>query len=66
MSFSITRQEMPFGPILAGADHGDIDLILAGAGDELLGAGDDIMVAVRTALVLSAAASEPEPGSVRQ
>ena len=34
------------GPVDAGADHGDVDLILAAAGDERLGAGDDIMVAV--------------------
>jgi hypothetical protein len=25
MSFSITRQVMPFGPVLAGADHGHIE-----------------------------------------
>ena len=34
------------GPVLAGADHGDVDLVLAAARDERLGAGDDIMVAV--------------------
>ena len=33
-------------PVDAGADHGDIDLVLAAARDERLGAGDDIMIAV--------------------
>ena len=34
------------GAVLAGADHGDIDFILAAARDERLGARDDIIVAV--------------------
>src|SRR3546814_13690299 len=33
-------------PLLTGADHDDIELVLAAARDELLGAGDDIMIAV--------------------
>src|SRR5690606_13760338 len=32
--------------LLAGADHAQIELVLAAAGNELLGAGDDIMVAL--------------------
>ena len=40
------------GPVLAGADHGHVDFILAAAGDERLGAGDDIMVAVEHRLGL--------------
>ena len=40
------------GPILAGADHGHVDFILAAAGNERLGAGDDIMVAVHHRLGL--------------
>ena len=33
-------------PVDAGADHGDVDLVLAAARDERLGAGDDIIIAV--------------------
>ena len=51
---------------LRGAHHGDVDVRHAGAGDELLDPVHHVMVAVRTARVFSAAASEPAPGSVRQ
>ena len=40
------------GAFLAGADHRHIDFVLAAAGDEGLGAGDDIMVAVEHRLGL--------------
>ena len=46
MSFSITRQEMPFGPSSPVRTMVDIDVVLAAARDERLRAGDDIMVAV--------------------
>src|ERR1044072_2345552 len=34
------------GPVESGADHGDVDLVLAAARDERFRAGDDIVIAV--------------------
>jgi hypothetical protein len=48
--------------VVAGARHGDIDVVGAGARDELLGAVEDVVAPLppdRTARVFSAAASEP-------
>src|SRR4029453_19251169 len=38
--------------LLASADHSDVDLIFATAGDERLGTGDDIFIAVEDCLGL--------------
>jgi hypothetical protein len=52
MSLSMTSAVMPFGPLLAGADHGHVDLVLAAARDESLEPDDDVMVAVEHRLGL--------------
>ena len=64
--FSTTRQEMPPAPSSPVRSHHDIDVGDAAAGDEGLGAVEDIMVAVAARARGEAAASEPAPGSVRQ
>ena len=54
-------------PVLTGADHRHVHLVLARTRDELLRARHDPVVAVANRTRLQcAAASEPDPGSVRQ
>ena len=65
-SFSMRKADIAPGSPLARARHDEIEVAGAGAGNELLDAVEHIIAAVGLARVVSAAASEPAPGSVRQ
>ena len=57
---------MPRAPGLAGAGHDDVDRRRAGARDELLDAGQDVLVAVADGARRDRRGIRPAPGSVRQ
>ena len=66
---STSRQEMPRGPVVAGADHHGVEVGLAAVGDPGLGAVDHVRQSPSrrgAPACVSAAASEPDCGSDRQ